>query len=158
MKSLLLVFSLFVGVAHAAPGSEYLCGSGDGVAAFTDAGASKEAASAAVLQRCEADSANPIACAEPVCRKQASAKVMDKLQSFSTPKCDSNDDCPGFANSCFAGKCTRPGYQCDSNDDCPGFANSCFAGKCTRQEPLCDSNDDCPGFANSCFAGKCTNP
>ena len=73
-------------------------------------------------------------------------------------QCDSNSDCHGFANSCFAGKCTAEGHLCESNNDCHGFANSCFAGKCTSQEALCDTNKDCPGFANSCFAGKCTNP
>lgn len=73
-------------------------------------------------------------------------------------QCDKDSDCPGFANSCFAGRCTQPGFQCEKDSDCPGFANSCFAGKCTKQEALCDSDKDCPGFANSCFAGKCTNP
>ncbi len=76
----------------------------------------------------------------------------------SNRQCASNMDCPGFANSCFAGRCTQPGDFCDSNADCPGFANSCFAGKCVQQGALCNTNDDCPGFANSCFAGKCTNP
>jgi len=74
------------------------------------------------------------------------------------PKCDSDDDCPGFANYCFAGECNQQGYLCDSDDDCPGFNNYCFAGECNVQEPLCDSDDDCPGFANYCFAGKCANP
>jgi hypothetical protein len=81
-------------------------------------------------------------------------------QAGLAPKCDSNADCPGFANSCFAGQCTsKDDNQCDSNADCPGFANSCFAGHCTSKDTnQCDSNKDCPGFANSCFAGHCTNP
>lgn len=75
-------------------------------------------------------------------------------------KCDDDDDCPGFANSCFAGYCTsEDDTLCDDDDDCPGFANSCFAGHCTSQDTnQCDDDDDCPGFANSCFAGHCTNP
>ena len=73
-------------------------------------------------------------------------------------KCDRDSDCQGFANHCFAGKCSQPGFGCASDSDCPGFANHCFASKCTRQEPLCASDADCHGFANHCFAGKCTNP
>lgn len=75
-------------------------------------------------------------------------------------QCDSDDDCPGFANHCFAGRCTSDDDSlCDSDDDCPGFANHCFAGHCTSSDTnQCDSDDDCPGFANHCFAGHCTNP
>jgi hypothetical protein len=75
-------------------------------------------------------------------------------------KCDTNADCPGFANSCFAGNCeAEDSGQCNSNADCPGFANSCFAGHCESKDTTqCNSNADCHGFANSCFAGHCSNP
>lgn len=159
MKFLLIALSLFAGVAQAAPSATYLCSSADGVSAFTDSSASVKAAQAAVLARCQGSSEDPAACAKPACRAEAakgSAKLV--LQSLTAPKCDSDDDCPGFMNSCFMGQCRQEGYQCDSDDDCPGFMNNCFMNKCSRQEPLCDSDDDCPGFMNNCFMGKCTNP
>lgn len=86
--------------------------------------------------------------------------IADHLNPQARRKCDSDADCPGFANSCFAGSCTSDDdNQCNSDADCPGFANSCFAGHCTSQDTnQCDSDADCPGFANSCFAGHCTNP
>ena len=111
-------------------------------------------ANAEVVNQCSADlSTSP----------SQDYSVSDYLCQLLSPvrplqKCDSDDDCPGFANSCFAGECTGEENQCDSDADCPGFANSCFAGKCTGEPNQCDSDDDCPGFANSCFAGKCTNP
>jgi hypothetical protein len=45
--------------------------------------------------------------------RQAKSSSNLKLNAFFSlikpdRKCDSDDDCPGFANSCFAGHCTNP--------------------------------------------------
>ncbi len=87
-------------------------------------------------------------------------RVFIALRVAAVPKiqCESDEDCPGFNNYCFAGECNQDEYLCEDDDDCPGFNNYCFAGSCNIQEPLCEDDDDCPGFANYCFAGECQNP
>jgi hypothetical protein len=162
LRTLLILSAFLLPSAYAAP--EFLCTTGDGQALFSDRGANAAVVQGEVVSRCLGSNATEGACAQLHCaREEASTALSPALRrlvfsSFANPKCDSDRDCPGFANRCFAGNCTQPGYQCDSDSDCPGFANRCFAGKCTRQEPLCESDRDCPGFANRCFAGKCTNP
>lgn len=159
MKSILVAISLFLGSSAAFAGGAYLCGTGNGAVSFTDSGASAEATRAEVMNRCQAASEDPAACGIPSCETDSSGRGgFGPLATNSNKKCASDADCQGFANRCFAGRCTQPGYGCASDADCPGFANRCFARKCTRQEPLCNSDKDCKGFANRCFAGKCTNP
>ncbi|RZA07503.1 MAG: hypothetical protein EOP11_07530 [Proteobacteria bacterium] len=160
-----IIAALFVCALPAAQAAnQFLCTTGDLHGLYSDRSLNISSAKSEVINRCLDENKTEAACGQLHCaverRERALEPALESLvfSSFVNQQCDSNADCPGFANSCFGGKCTQPGFQCDSNADCPGFGNSCFGGKCTRQEPLCDSDADCPGFANSCFGGKCTNP
>lgn len=157
MKAWLLTLSLIL-CSSTSFAAQYNCGTTSDNVAFTDTGSASSAVQSEVQARCLEATGDAFACQQTICKAEPSASF--GLTAFTTgnKKCDSDSDCKGFANRCFARECTQPGYGCESDADCPGFANRCFARKCTRQEPLCNSDRDCKGFANRCFAGKCTNP
>ncbi|RYG68297.1 hypothetical protein EON80_11940 [bacterium] len=157
MNAWLLTLSLLVSTPSAFA-ADYACVVSSGDIAFTESGSAPEAIKSQISNRCLDMTRDAEACQQATCEQAPAARLGPAAFTDGNKKCDSDSDCKGFANRCFARQCTQPGYGCETDADCPGFANRCFARSCTRQEPLCNSDRDCHGFANRCFAGKCTNP
>ena len=76
------------------------------------------------------------------------------------PNCESDKDCPGFAEGrefCVNNQCQqcRPGVAEGKNDCGPGY--TCNAGRCEKVPGYCARNSDCPSGLcqyNRCVACK----